>query len=440
MKKGLLIFLLLMSLTAFAQTGIQNDQSGKMEALDLEECIQIALEKNYGLNIRQETVTKSAASRLGAWSRLMPSANLRYSWSHSGDDRYNFTETGFTVSNDHYSMGFSASQPLFAGGNNLLSLKTSILSYKSSEIEYTGEQENLIYDVKQAYYTAISAEQTLQNVEQSLERAREQWRFVAQRDTLGLADPTEVSQMRVTLAETELSLLQAQNARRQAMERLLTLLSMPMDISIQLIEPNLVSIDPPELDNLLQKAMEHNPQVKTAELAKYTARLAKFSSWSGYLPSVNASYSYNWSDNAMPEGFSEIWDDATWSFGVSASWSLFSGTSRIAGVRNANSGERSAELTLLQAKQAVETAVRLAYRNMQEASARINLADARVADAELNATLFREKFELGNSTILELLQAELSLQNALAENVKAVYDFRMAIAELERLSGIEMDI
>jgi len=440
MKFGFFLLILLLPLIAFAQSGTQREPGNIPEILDLDDCIEIALEKNYGLLIRKETVVRNAATRLNAWSRLMPSASMRYSWSHSGDDRYNFTETGFTVSNNHYSMGFSASQPLFAGGNNILSLKSSILNYRASEVEYTGEQKKLIYDVKQAYYTAVSAEQTLRNVEQSLERAREQWRFVAQRDTLGLADPTEVSQMKVTLAETELSLLQAQNGRRQAMERLFALLSLPMDRDIKLIEPNLASIETPSLDDLLEESIEQNPQIKAAELAKYSAQLTRFSSWSGYLPSVNASYSYNWSDNSMPDGFSEIWDDATWSFGVSASWSLFSGTSRIAGVRSANSGERSAELTLLQAKQTIETAVRLAYRNMEEASARIRLADARVEDAELNATLFREKFELGNSTILELLQAELSLQNALAENVKAVYDFRMAIAELERLSGIEMDI
>lgn len=83
--------------------------------------------------------------------------------------------------------------------------------------------------------------------------------------------------------------------------------------------------------------------------------------------------------------------------------------------------------------------MRKAFRDMEEASARRRLAEVRVEDAEFNATLFREKFAIGNCTVLELLQAELSLQNAYAEKVRAVFDFRMSLAELERLSGVEME-
>ncbi len=427
---------LLISITAFAQA-TQRPQVGS--TLELEECIDIALENNFGLLLRKENLTKSGASRLGAWSRLMPSANVRYSWSHSGQDRYNFTETGYTISNDHYSMGFSASQPIFAGGNNLLSLKTSYLNYRSAELDLTSEQSDLVYKIKQAFFAAISADQSMNNAARSFERINEQWRFVAQRDTLGLADPTEVSQMKVTLAENELSLLQAQNARRQSIENLLALLAVPLDTDVELIEPALLTPREKDIDYLLENAMKTNSQIRSAELSQQTAKLTKFSSWSDYLPSVNASYSYSWSDNSMPANFSQITDDATWSFGVSASWSLFTGTSRISSLISANSGERSAELGLLQAKQIVETSVRKAFRDMEEASARRRLAEVRVEDAEFNATLFREKFAIGNCTVLELLQAELSLQNAYAEKVRAVFDFRMSLAELERLSGVEME-
>lgn len=427
---------LLLSLTAFAQA-TQRSQIGS--TLELEECIEIALENNFGLLLREENLTKSGVSRLGAWSRLMPSASVRYSWSHSGQDRYNFTETGYTISNDHYSMGFSASQPIFAGGNNLLSLKTSYLNYRSAELDLTSEQSDLVYKVKQAFFAAISADQSMKNADQSFERTKEQWRFVAQRDTLGLADPTEVTQTKVTLAENELSLLQAQNARRQAMENLFALLALPLDIDVELVEPALLSPREKDIDYLLESAMRTNPQIRSAELSQQTAKLAKFSSWSDYLPSVNASYSYSWSDNSMPSNFSQISDEATWSFGMSASWNLFTGTSRISSLLSANSGERSAEFNLLQAKQIVETSVRKAFRDMEEASARRRLAEARVDNAELNVILFREKFKIGNCTVLELLQAELSLQNAYAEQVRAVFDFRMSLAELERLSGVEME-
>lgn len=437
-KSRILILLIALSLpwAVAAQEVAQEGLSSPGKTLELNDCIEIALKNNFDLLMQKEDVARSAATRLGAWSRLLPSASARYSWSHSGDESYNLSETGVTVSDDYYSMGFSASQPLFAGGSNILELKTSMLNFQASETNLHGEQANLVFEVKQAFYSVINASQTVQNVEKSLERAREQWRFVAQRDSLGLADPTEVSQMKVTLAETELSYLQAQNAERQAKENLLSLLAMPLNTELQLLEPDIASKIPKGFEFFLEKALESNPQIKVAELSRLAAKLSKFSSWSDYLPSVNASYSYNWSDTEMPGSFSDIGDEATWSLGISANWSLFTGTSRISQIRSANSSERRADLTLKQARQLISTAVRRAYREMEEASARITLAKARVADAELNATLFREKYKIGNCTLLELLQAELALQNARTESIQATFDYRMALAELERLSGV----
>ena len=141
----------------------------------------------------------------------------------------------------------------------------------------------------------------------------------------------------------------------------------------------------------------------------------------------------------MPANFNEIGDEATWSAGISASWTLFSGTSRFSSLKSAYSDERQAYISMQQARQIVESTVRSAYRRMEEAASRINLSDYRVQNAILNATLFREKYELGDCTLLDVLQAELSLRQAENEKVSAVFDYRMSLAELELWSGIKTE-
>jgi outer membrane protein TolC len=140
----------------------------------------------------------------------------------------------------------------------------------------------------------------------------------------------------------------------------------------------------------------------------------------------------NSSGSSFSQTFRDINDDPTWSYGVNANWQLIAGTSRIASLKSANSAVRDAELQLLLTKQNIEVSVRDAYRNLEESSARIKLAEARLADATLNSTLFRENYKLGNCTLLELLQAEQSLREAESELVGAKFDYRMAVAELAR--------
>ncbi len=434
----MLVLILVLAGAVSGEDAVQTPVS-EMGRLTLEDCIEIATGENFSLALKREALIRSSATRLGAWSQLMPNASLRLSWSHSGDDTYNITGAGLTSGSDYYSAGFSVSQPLFAGGNNLLNLKSSTLGGKISETEVRRENAELIFNVKQAFYTVIGAGQTEENMLQALERTRDQWVFVAQRDSLDLADPTEVSQMKVTLAETELACLQARNSRRNSVEALLMLLSFPLGDSLTLVEETEEFIRPLPLDSYISSGLESSPLILSSKFSRENSELDRMSSWSGYLPSVNASYSYNWSGNDFPGSFSTIDDEANWNVGVSASWTLFAGTSRISSQRSTASGIRNAEISLKQARQLVESSIRGAYRRMEESSARIDLAEARLQDANLSVTLFGEKYRLGDSTLLELLQAELALRKAEAEKVSAIFDYRTALAELERWSGLKTE-
>lgn len=365
----------------------------------------------------------------------MPSASARFSWSRSGEERYSYSESGLILDKDSYSSGISVSQTIFSGGRNYFDIKSSILSYHSSQLNFKNQRASVISSIKEAFYSVIMARQLTENARQSLERTKDQWALIAIRDTLGMADPTEVSQMKVSLAQTELELIQAENNYQQAKENLLALLGMQVssDISLEVHKDEPYKAN--SLSVYIDQAMENNLDISTMEISKKQAELSEKSSWGDYLPGISASYSYNWNGSDLPDDFVQYDKEANWSVGISANWSLFLGTSRISSILSKRSSLVEIDKRLEQTKQSIELAVRNAYRNMQEARSRIDLADARVEQAALNSTLFREKFELGDCTLLELLQAELSLREAEVEKISANFDYNIAIAELSRLTG-----
>jgi len=431
-----LSIILFISISIEAQTELQSSDR-EVVILSLDDFIQKVLETNYSLAIQRQSLAKTGASKLGAWSSFMPNASTRFSWSRSGEDRYNFDQSGFSVSRDYYSGGFSASQTLFAGGRNYFDLRNSMLSYRSAEESIDDKRAEIILSAKEAFYTAIGARQAEANAYRALERTRDQWALVAQRDTLGMADPTEVSQIKVSLAQTELALLQAINARKKSEESLLVLLSHPLGDSVELREPPETKIELEPLDYYIALALEKSPLVRAAELSLKQARLSRLSSWGDYLPGVSSSFNYSWGGSEFPGSLSELDDEASWSVGISASWTLVSGTSRISSIKYANYDVREKEIRLAEARQSVEILIRDAYRRSTEAFARIGLAEARLADAKLNFLLFDEKYKLGNCTLLELLQAELTLREAEDEKISAEFDYQTAVAELIRWTGAD---
>jgi outer membrane protein TolC len=357
----------------------------------------------------------------------MPGASTSFSWSTGEND----------TDNGRYSAGLSANQTISAGGNNYLGTKSALLSRDGSRNDLADREAALIYNVKLAFYSVLSSKSVAENANNALRRTEDQMELVMARDELGLADPTEVTQIKVSLAQTRLTGIQTKNTERKSIESLLMLLSMPFETEIELVEPQAQTREFATLDDYLDAAINNSPQVSSAELARRRARLSNISTWSAYIPGVSASYSYNWSNSEMPSTLPEFDDEASWSVGLSANWTIFAGTSRIARIRSANSSLRDAETNLKMVIQSIEASVRDAYRQSEESGARIDLAEARVEDARLNAELFNEKFKLGDSTLFETLEAELSLREAEDEEIGARFDYNMAIAELARWSGIE---
>ncbi len=424
MNKFTIILLLPVSII-FAQAQVQSfDQS---RPLTLYRCIDIALKDNYGISMNRESLVRSEASYLSSLSSFMPGASTSFSWSKGEND----------VDNGRYSAGLSANQTIFAGGNNYLGTKSALLSRDGSRNDLADREAALIYNVKLAFYSVLSSKSVAENANNALRRTEDQMELVMARDELGLADPTEVTQIKVSLAQTRLTGIQTKNTERKSIESLLMLLSMPFETKIELVEPQAQTRESATLDDYLDAAINNSPQVSSAELARRRARLSNISTWSAYIPGVSASYSYNWSNSEMPSTLPEFDDEASWSVGLSANWTIFAGTSRIASIRSANSSLRDAETNLKMVIQSIEASVRDAYRQSEESGARIDLAEARVEDARLNAELFSEKFKLGDSTLFETLEAELSLREAEDEAIGARFDYNMAIAELARWSGIE---
>ena len=418
----------------FAQSELQSPDVD-MGALTLDRCIELALRENYGISMQREAVRRSELGYLSSLSSLMPSASTHFSWSRSDEEGFSYSESGLIFSRDHYSAGFSANQTLFSGGRNYLDAKSARVARDISRSDFIDRKAELIYNVKMAFYSALSAEKTRENARRAVERIDDQMKLVRERDELGLADPTEVTQIKVSLAQTQLSNIQAKNAEQKAKESLSMLLSLPLDSDMELVDSKSPQPRSKSLDDYIKEALANSPKLRSAELALQRARLSKMSAWAPYMPGLSASYSYSWSDSKVPSSIAEFDSEASWSVGVSANWSIFSGTSRIAGLKISESALNDAKTNLAMTKQSIEVSVRDAYRKMEEAVARIELVEARVENAKLNSELFKEKYRLGDCTLAEMLDAELSLREAEAEAVAARLDFNTAIAELARWSG-----
>jgi outer membrane protein TolC len=84
---------------------------------------------------------------------------------------------------------------------------------------------------------------------------------------------------------------------------------------------------------------------------------------------------------------------------------------------------------------AVELQTRRAKAGLAEASERIAVAEASVAQAEESLRIVKIRYEAGLATVSELLRNESALLEARTERVTAIYDQRMAAVLVELAQG-----
>ncbi|MFO7946995.1 MAG: TolC family protein, partial [Armatimonadota bacterium] len=164
-------------------------------------------------------------------------------------------------------------------------------------------------------------------------------------------------------------------------------------------------------------------QIGAAEAAIRVARAPK-------RPEIALQGDWGTQDNSfLPE-------DEAWSIGVTASMSLYDG-----GLTRENIDEAQAELRSLEADrnnqlQIIELEVVEATLNEREALERIRLADEEVQLARHSLDVATGRYEVGEGTLVEVIDARTALRRALAGQAEARYDYHTARADVARAMGL----
>lgn len=194
---------------------------------------------------------------------------------------------------------------------------------------------------------------------------------------------------------------------------------------------------PADLDSLAIRASSQNRRVRSFEAAENAAAEALDEVRSEYRPTVRASAGVGltiFDPGFLPTAFTpSIGPNVR--YGLTASLPLFDGGERDRRVQNAQIGLRQAELTtegeqaFIRGRVARLAALARGYRAL------VDLETQNEAIARENVRVALAQLRLGLITPIDLRQVQLTLVDVQRRRVEAVYQARLAEAELRLLAG-----
>ncbi len=431
---GLIFFISFLG--AWPAPAQQEEVPSPGKPLTLEQCMAMALKYHPSLRASQATIEASKARVEQALANYYPQANLTSSYNTATSNFGSINTFGRGATGVHawtfydlYSAGLTVSQNIYDFGRTANNVTINRENVQANEQDLTTTKQSVVLNLKQAYFGVL---QTLRLIQVAEDTVKQMQDHLAQAEGFyqaGTRPKIDVTKAGVDLANAELALVQARNNYQVAQVTLNNAIGLRQDLTFP-IEDTL-RLKPVEIsrEEILKAAFEQRPellQLKAKQrVQEATIKLAQ----SSYYPilSGNASYLYRGSEPG----------DLYWdlSLGATLSIPLFSGFSTPnqvaearANLRNLQAQEESLKLNIrLEADQA--------YLSLKLAYEQVAVTEKSQAQAQENFELATGRYQVGVGSPLEVTDAEVLLANARANNVTALYNYKVAEAKIEKAMG-----
>jgi outer membrane protein len=409
--------------------------------ISLDEAIRMA-QLNSPQAIQAEgTERTSKAAKVSAIGAILPSASLsagRTIQFGGGQTRINQNGEQVTVASDPVnSTGLNLNMTLFDGGQRLYNLRTAKSQIEAAEANRVAVKYNVALDVKQQYYAVLAAIESEDAARLQMAQATEQFKTSIAKVRAGVATRSDSLRGVIQVGNAQLALINAQSSKEAADASLTRLVGseVPVTADPKSIQENLAALpDSAELATLAK----NGPAVEQARANLDAAEESRKASKATYLPSLSASYSRSGSGTDRRFGLGDDPFSYNGRLSFSLSYPIFNNFNREEQVVRAKVAEVNAQATLRDTQLAAQQSLTQNIGALRGASQRVAVQVASVAAAEEDVRVQQQRYNIGASTLLDLITSQAALATAQQALIQARYDYRIARAQLEALIGREL--
>ena len=443
-----ILLLILLSWQFVLSQRLQAEQTAGFEKpLTLQEAIKTGVAKNPKITAVRSQVDASEARVSQARSGFFPRVDISESFNRTNNPMWAFgtklnqeviSQTDFDPERlndpetiDNFATTLSVTLPVYDRGQIRSGLTQAKLGHKANfELEDRIRQQ-VIVDVIVSYTAVLLAQEQLKVVNQTLKTARAHCDMVRSRFQSGLVVKSDMLHAEVRIAELEQERLQAQSQEEVAKAALNAAMGVEIDNSFHLVTALERAIEEPgSLETWINRSLENRPDLQQMRFQEMIAEEEVTKAKTAHLPGLYLLGTYE----INSEDFSETANNYT--VGAVVSLNLFSGLGLQSKVHESMAMLRQTRAMSRQLELGVRVETRQAFFLAQSAHKRIGVAQASVAQAEEGLRIVRNRYESGLFTIVNLLDAEVALQQARTNYFRSLHDFEVAMAQLNLAAGI----
>ncbi|MBN2010825.1 TolC family protein [candidate division KSB1 bacterium] len=435
--------------------GISGLHAQDVKKLSMDDCVKIALENNSVLKNKKRDVDLAGTDVVSARSALLPSINaslasgkyIQGERKFAGDVPVGIdTLTGEAIyeqktitqsrieRNSHYA-NISLTQQLWDWGRDWRALKQANLGRESARLSLLSTKNQVVYNVKEAYFELLKAKKLGEVYQEAVTVSEEQLKRTEVMYQIGSIALADVYKAKVQVGRDQVNLITQQNIIVKAEADLNYALGLepnsPIDIEEMDVEVSQLSM---QRTDAVQTAVERNPDLKNIGLNIDNYYHEKRKAQLAFLPTISGRVSYQRDNEDINRVYNKhLNQDYSVNIGAQLDLNIFKGFADKAELQRQSLNYAKAEEDYIDHERQLKSNVTQAYLNVKAYREIADINSTNLESAQEDFRLAQERYKIGSGTLIEVIDAQLSVTQAKSNLVTARYNTQIALAYLNSL-------
>ena len=432
MKNILLPFLLFITLTSSAQ-----------KVLTIEEAIATALQNNYAIQLSKNDSAIAALDYSFRNAAFLPRVNGSFGGNYNNNNqRQKFVDGTERKLNDiksnNYNAGLQLNWVVF-DGLKMFATRDKLEEFvKLGELGIKQQIVNTIASVITNYYAIVRQKQQLKAINDQIQLSAERVKLAQYKLDIGVGAKPDVLQSKVDLNAQKAAFLSQETLMAQLREQLNQVINIDSESKYLVSDTILINMNV-SLGDIQESLENNNPDLLMAQKNIDIARLVLKERKADRFPTVslNSGYTFNRTNNkATVNPFQPLFSR---NFGRNLGFTIavpilnnFT-TKRL--IKQSAIDIQYQQLFFENQKSILNLNVINAYKDYELQKRALALEEENIVLANENVAIVFEVYKLNSTTLIQLKEAQKSLEDAQTRLINARYNTKLAETELLRLKG-----
>lgn len=429
---------LILLLAAPIVAGAQQMTDTTFHPITITEAVRLARENNVANITAANTVRSANYSVRSARAAMFPTLNATASQTKTAGDQLgqNGTIVPFT-SAWRYNTGLNSGVTLFDAGKMFADIKNQQANVAAAQAAEVNTEFSVGLNVKLAYNSILAAKEAEAAARAQLDAAQNQLATSIAKVQAGAANVSDSLRSVVQVGNAQLALLTAQNNYRVQSAALTRLVGTAYFVTADLADTVDHPVAPIDSAAIMAMALA-GPPIHQLEAQATAASAAQRSAKAAYLPTITANFNYAGNGTSAVYGLNSNPFPYSRSIGINLNYPIFNRFARENQIAAAQINYENAQASIkdarLGAQQNIITDI-ATMRNNEEAM-RVQQQNVRASEEDLRVQ--QQRYNLGASTLLDVLNSQTALVTARQALIQARLNYRNARAQIEAVIGKDL--